>query len=933
MSLGGSSSVLRCAAAILLSSLGSFAPGQAPPHLSITPSAARTLLPGEITLLSSMCQPADAYCLSKTKGPFAYSPIVTAGPDGDIYFVDTQARFVARVSPDGKSHILAGKVGVTNYTGSAPPLSQRAIDLTLATPTGIVVDLAGDIYLADAYEAGGAGSLIEIDPMGSATRITASSVSAAPYKDGALASTQLVSPDALAIDTAGNVYFHDSTNCTVREYVAATKVLRTVAGIPGSCSNNVKIGKAFRATTVSLPSHAALAVNQYGTVYLADKSFGIASVTTDGIIHGLAQASVQISAGFLGGGSGSVGQVQNGLAVDAAGNLYFSSANNTFANGQQPPLTLLELAVGVNGNPSQVLVLTGGTGYFTSEGLASTSLRSGFNGTSLALDSFGRLVGTFLDSGGIQYLDRTGSLNFPIAFGPQGPSSPEQFITFTNTGGSTLTGVAVGGATYVSGLAINPPGGSDFSIDQGNGTCLQFGAGSLVLAPGESCTLGVLYTWGNSFTSGGALTFFSNDPLGPSTVVLTGKLPGAPLSITTLSAVSSSSVDGSFTLTANTPAHNGGYDLLGFTDATTGARVQPNPFVAPTFLTGPAVFNITGLKPGHYFAQVENTGSSGYANSYSPLLSLVVAPNGIDYTSYASVNYHFPYAAATAQLLNFAQQRATDPSYVLAEDALSGNLNAAVTLTDMNGVPLDVTSPAILPAGLYKVAPTSTSTGYRATLHPATINIDKADLTLSLGRTSASFGQLLTTGSADASHFAYAPATITGAQAVLQGELTNGGIVLTPVLSGTPFDPSNTYLSPGVYPLTMAVSGPSASNYSLTLHPGSLVVRPADMTVNGAGGKFPSNTNVSYVQLLGTAYVAPNTTLFGTDPTVEVHLILSKAGNYVSSLAPGQTISFPTVGNYLITPVLTGWGASNYSFTSHPGTITVYPGNGAGVPN
>ena len=138
----------------------------------------------------------------------------------------------------------------------------------------------------------------------------------------------LSSDSDVALDSAGNVYFSDYFNSSVRKVDVSTNIIRTYAGITGKSRSG---GDGGLATSAGLGNPAGLAFDPAGSLYIAD--------ATNSVVREVSAATGKISTitGVSGraGSSGDGGPAASALlnfpadvAVDAAGNLYIADSNN-----------------------------------------------------------------------------------------------------------------------------------------------------------------------------------------------------------------------------------------------------------------------------------------------------------------------------------------------------------------------------------------------------------------------------------------------------------------------------------------------------------------------------------------------------------------------------------------------------------------------------
>jgi len=137
---------------------------------------------------------------------------------------------------------------------------------------------------------------------------------------------KLTSPAHVALDSAGNLYIADTANHRIRKVSAGTGDISTVAG-------NGSLGFAGddgAATSASLTFPEAVAVTPGGDLYISDTGNNrIRKVTAStGIITTVVGSGV---VGFSGDGGPAISAAlyyPSGIAVDAAGTIFFSDSFN-----------------------------------------------------------------------------------------------------------------------------------------------------------------------------------------------------------------------------------------------------------------------------------------------------------------------------------------------------------------------------------------------------------------------------------------------------------------------------------------------------------------------------------------------------------------------------------------------------------------------------
>ncbi len=139
---------------------------------------------------------------------------------GNVYATDIYGGVVHRITPAGVVTTVAGDV-----SGSTP-----ATNFTLASPTGVAVDAAGDVFISDT----GAYKVVEVTPSGSISTVAGTGSSGQPVA-GTASLSPLAGPHGLAIDPAGDLFIADTnqgTQSLVEEVVGLSPPSTPVPGTP-----------------------------------------------------------------------------------------------------------------------------------------------------------------------------------------------------------------------------------------------------------------------------------------------------------------------------------------------------------------------------------------------------------------------------------------------------------------------------------------------------------------------------------------------------------------------------------------------------------------------------------------------------------------------------------------------------------------------------
>ncbi|MEZ4365468.1 MAG: hypothetical protein R2939_04160 [Kofleriaceae bacterium] len=242
---------------------------------------------------------------------------VAVDVDGNVYVADTFGHRVRRIDAGGVTTVVAG-LGSPGGRGDGGPATSAEVD----RPQGVAVDGLGNVYIADR----GNHRVRKVDAgTGRISTVAGTGVGGFGGDGGAAAAAQLQDPTGVALDGLGNVYIADSGNARVRKVTAATGVITTLAG-SGVVGDT---GDGGLAVAAQLKQPAGVAVAASGDVYIADYgAHRVRIVYADsGVIKGFAGTGV---AGYAGDGAkASLARLRNPASVALGGDrLYIADAGN-----------------------------------------------------------------------------------------------------------------------------------------------------------------------------------------------------------------------------------------------------------------------------------------------------------------------------------------------------------------------------------------------------------------------------------------------------------------------------------------------------------------------------------------------------------------------------------------------------------------------------
>jgi uncharacterized protein (TIGR03437 family) len=326
---------------------------------------------------------------------------------GNLYIADTECRLVRKIA-NGVTSVVAGNPAATAL-GDGGPATSAEVD-----PLAVAVDSAGSVYIADAHR-------IREVANGVINTIAGNGTPGYSGDGGLSTNAQLSSPTGVAVDSNGNVYIADSYSNHIRKVSGG--VITTVAGNGGEGFS----GDNGPATSAMLNQPRGVAVDSAGSVYVADTFNNVIRKISNGVITTVAGGGTQLGDN----GPATSAQLSSPLAVavDSAGNLYIADyahsrirkvANGVITtvagngtqgySGDNGPATAAELRT-----PLGVAVDSSGNLYFVD---LNNSLRKVSNGVITTVSTgFDFPQGVAVDSAGNVYVADNGGFISKVANG------------------------------------------------------------------------------------------------------------------------------------------------------------------------------------------------------------------------------------------------------------------------------------------------------------------------------------------------------------------------------------------------------------------------------------------------------------------------------------------------------------------------------------
>jgi sugar lactone lactonase YvrE len=249
---------------------------------------------------------------------------IAVDASGNIYIADQANNRIRKVTAStGYISTVAGSATVCSPATSACGDGNSATSANLNGPSGVAVDAQGNIYIADSGDS-------------RVRKVTASSGDISSVAGtgnlGGCTTSNLEEPTGVAVDSAGDVYIADYQADCIRELTSAG--LSTIVGSGSACTPSTSsCGNGGSAMSATLNNPFAVAVDRSGNIYIGDTADNWVRAVGGNGIRIPASGYINTIAGdgklcsddsTCGDGGLAIDAAVNGFqaVVDAMGNLY-----------------------------------------------------------------------------------------------------------------------------------------------------------------------------------------------------------------------------------------------------------------------------------------------------------------------------------------------------------------------------------------------------------------------------------------------------------------------------------------------------------------------------------------------------------------------------------------------------------------------------------
>jgi hypothetical protein len=419
---------------------------------------------------------------------------VAIDSSGNVYIADTNNQRIRKITGTTISTIAGN--GEELYAGDGASATSSVLDL----PTGVALDTSGNVYIADRHNQ----RVRMVTPAGTISTI-AGSGSAGFSGDGASATAAtLARPSSVSVDGAGNIYVADTGNQRIRQVSGGT--IATVAGSgqqgfggdtgPGTGailnSPTAVVSDALGNLAIADKLNQRLRTAALPTLIFTNSGVGIMSAAQSVTLANtgsvsITVASIAFTGPFTGGAGGSCGAMPITLTPGAncTQNVVFLPTASGAASGS--------VVFGGTGVVPQSILLTGTAVQTATTVTLASNMATPFVGQAITFTATVKPTGFGTPTGTVSFYDGT------TLIGSSALAVGSASVTTTLAAGAhTITAVYAGGASFMG----NTSAALALAVFDFNLTLGTTASGSQTVVPGQAVSYSL-----NLLPVGGAFTF------------------------------------------------------------------------------------------------------------------------------------------------------------------------------------------------------------------------------------------------------------------------------------------------------------------------------------------------------------------------------------------------------------------------------------------
>lgn len=642
---------------------------------------------GVVTTIAGSGSPGSADGTG-TAASFNFPTGVCVDLSGNIYVADFGNNKIRHITPTGVVTTYAG-------TGAYGSIGGLGTSATFKNPTGICTDYANNFYVVD-YS----GHNIRKISSGGIVSVFAGSTTGTPGFVNATGNTaRFTNPWGICIDQSGDLYIADGGNNRIRKINTTTAAVTTLAGsgTAGSANGNGV------AAEFNFPTGVCADVS--GNIYVADDN-KIRVISSSSVVTTYAGTGM---AGFVEGPAASAQfNVSQTLCLDASNNVYVADKNNHKIRkicAVAPNVTASASNTVVCLNSSITLSGNGADSYAWYDGITNNIA---YTPTITGVANY-TVVGTNTT---------TGCSNVAVVTVTVSPSPTVSVSGGTICSGNSFTISPTGATsyTYSSGSSIvSPTATTVYSVTGANGNCSQTKTVSVTVntSPIVSASNGTICS-GSSFNL---------NPTGASTYTISGGSATVSPTITTSYTINGTSAQGcvsqsAFVATVNVSSAPIITASNGTICAGSSFTINPSGAASYTYSSGSAV-----VSPTTTTAYVI-TGANGNCTSTK---NVTVTVNSLPATYINSGNPTYTVCAGSNVEIS---TMAANPSFYSTINGLPTTINSNYNYT------VDATQ-----SQTYSIVVTNTVTGCAKSLAIFTLTVPSATLVATTSNINLCSGQ------------------------------------------------------------------------------------------------------------------------------------------------------------------------------------------------